>query len=170
MQWPGRDTQPTLFDTTAQFHASDPEGNPLYAKTREPVIRGGASGRQNRAAARQGLLAMFRSTNDQFQALIDRYLARMTVLREAFERDGYLLAISSRDPQYSILLTRNGSSEAPWRVTSFRQGVPVGHREYDRLEGGGPVQNAFHEFSGSDLVLTPRPRRRSPSPTPPQPV
>jgi hypothetical protein len=105
---------------------------------------------------------------DSFQALIDKYHARMTVLREAFQRDLCLYAISLRDPSYALLLTRNGSSEAPWRVTSFREGVPVGHREYDRLEGGSPVQRAFAEFASEGMVLTPRPRRRGPSPANPQ--
>lgn len=82
------------------------------------------------------------------------------MLRVAFERDGCLYAISQRDPSYAILLTRNGSSEALWRVTSFRDGEPVGHREYDLLEGGSPIQNSFAEFASADLVLTPRPRRR----------
>ncbi len=105
---------------------------------------------------------------DSFRALINHYRARMTVLREAFERDGCLLAVSTRDPSYSILLTRNGSSEAAWRVTSFRDGEPVGHREYDILEGGGPTQNGLGEFASEDFVLTPRSRRRSPSPAPSQ--
>jgi hypothetical protein len=65
---------------------------------------------------------------DDFQALINRYRARMAVLRAAFGRDGCLHAISTRDPSYAILLSRNGSSEAPWRVTSFRSGEPVGIR------------------------------------------
>jgi hypothetical protein len=91
---------------------------------------------------------------DDFQALINRYRARMTVLREAFERDGCLHAISQRDPSYAILLTRNGSSDAPYRVTSFRDGEPVGHREYDLLEGGSPIQRAFQEFASEGMVLT----------------
>jgi hypothetical protein len=90
----------------------------------------------------------------------------MAVLRAAFERDGYLYAISARNPSYALLLSRNGSSDAPWRVTSFDSGQPVGHREYNMLEGGGPTQNAYGEFGGSYLVLTPRSRRRPPSPAP----
>ena len=99
---------------------------------------------------------------DAFQAMIDKHRARMTDLRQAFERDDRLYAISARDPSYSILLTRNGSSDAPWRVTSFRGKEPSGHREYDHLEGGSPTQNAFHEFSGSDFVLVrkPMPKRK----------
>ena len=90
---------------------------------------------------------------DAFQALIDKHRARMRELREAFDRDGRLLARSARDPDYSILLTRNGSSDAPWRVTSFRGREPVGHREYDMLDGGGPTQNALGEFAGDDMAL-----------------
>jgi hypothetical protein len=92
---------------------------------------------------------------DDFQALINRYRARMAVLRAAFDRDGCLHAISTRDPSYAILLSRNGSSEAPWRVTSFRNGEPVGHRQYGHLEGESPVQNSYAEFASSDFVLTP---------------
>jgi hypothetical protein len=107
---------------------------------------------------------------DSFRELIDRYRARMAVLREAFQRDHYLYAISARDPGYSILLARNGSSEARWRVTSFREEEPIGHREYDLLERGSPIQNGFAEFASQDFILTPRPRRRAPSPAPPQPA
>jgi len=60
----------------------------------------------------------------------------MAELRTAFELDGRLHAISARDPDYSILLTPNGSSEAP-----FRGKEPVGHREYDFLDGAGATQN-----------------------------
>jgi hypothetical protein len=97
---------------------------------------------------------------DDFQALIDKYRARMVELRTAFERDGRLHAISARDPDYSILLTRNGSSEAPFRVTSFRGKEPVGHREYDMLDGGGPTQNGLAEFAGDGWQLVPRPMSR----------
>ena len=45
----------------------------------------------------------------------------MKLLRDALDPDGRLLAVSRRDPRYSILLTRNGSSDAAWRVTSFRE-------------------------------------------------
>jgi hypothetical protein len=98
--------------------------------------------------------------NDTFQAMIDKHKARMKLLREAFERDDRLYAISSRDQSYSILLTWNASSEAPWRVTSFRGKEPTGHREYDRLEGGGPTQNGFQEFAGDDwrIVRKPMPK------------
>jgi hypothetical protein len=34
-----------------------------------------------------------------------------------------------------------------------------GHREYDMLEGGSPIQNAFAEFASQEFALTPRPRR-----------
>jgi hypothetical protein len=85
----------------------------------------------------------------------------MKLLRDAFERDDRLYAVSSRDSSYSILLTRNASSEAPWRVTSFRGKEPIGHREYDRLDGGAPTQNALGEFAGDDwrIVRKPMPKR-----------
>lgn len=94
---------------------------------------------------------------DTFQAMIDKLRARIVELRQAFERDDRLYAVSSRDPSYSMLLTRNGSSPAPWRVTSFRGKEPTGHREYDRLEGGGATQNAYQEFAGADFVLVRKP-------------
>lgn len=99
--------------------------------------------------------------SDAFQEIIDKYKARMKELREAFERDDRLYAISAKNPSYSILLTRNTGSEAPWRVTSFDGKEPTGHREYDRLEGGGPTQNALSEFSGEDfkIVRKPMPKR-----------
>ena len=97
---------------------------------------------------------------DAFQALIDKYQARMKELREAFERDDRLYAISSKNPSHSILLTRNTDSEAPWRVTSFDGKEPTGHREYDRLEGGGATQNAFQEFAGEEMRLVRKPMRK----------
>jgi len=97
---------------------------------------------------------------DDFQVMIDKYRARMRLLRETFDRQGYLLAVSARDPGYSIILTRNTSSDAPWRVTSFRDRDPVGHREYDKLEGGAPTQNALAEFASQDMTLTPRGSRQ----------
>ncbi len=88
--------------------------------------------------------------------MIAKHAARMAELYTVLERDGCIHGVSKRDPGYSILLTKNGSSEAPWRVTSFRDGQPVGHREYDRLEGGGPTQNAFQEFAGDGIEIVPR--------------
>ena len=98
--------------------------------------------------------------------MIDRYRARMVVLHAAFERDGCLYAVSARNPGYSILLTKNVSSDARFRVTSFDGREPTGHREYDFLDGGSPTQNALSEFAGTDLVLMPRPRRRTSSAVP----
>lgn len=94
--------------------------------------------------------------SDHFQEMIDRHRARMKLLRETFDRQGYLFSVSDRDPSYSLLLTRNGSSDAAWRVTSFCGNEPVGHREYDKLEGGSPIQNAFQEFAGDDSRLVQR--------------
>jgi hypothetical protein len=77
-----------------------------------------------------------------FQALIDKLRARMAVLREAFERDGYLFAVSAPTPGYSIWLTKNTSTDAPYRVASFDGREPAVHREYDLLEGRVPPKMA----------------------------
>jgi hypothetical protein len=90
---------------------------------------------------------------DAFQQIIDKRRARMSMLRDVLERDRRILAVSASDPTYSILLSRNGSSEAEWRVTSFRGKEPIGHREYDRLDGGSPVQNALAEFAGDGWTI-----------------
>jgi hypothetical protein len=94
--------------------------------------------------------------SDDFQALIDKYRGRMKLLREVFDRDGCLKAVSVRDPSYSILLSRNPSSDALWRVTSFRSQQPIGHREYDALDVGSPIQQAFSEFASAEMRLLPR--------------
>jgi hypothetical protein len=90
---------------------------------------------------------------DDFQALIDNRRVRMRLLREAFDRQGYLFGISSRNPDYSILLSRNASSDAAWRVTSFHSGQPTGHREYDALDGAGSCRDGLAEFASQDIVL-----------------
>ncbi|MGE4043396.1 MAG: hypothetical protein AB7F35_00985 [Acetobacteraceae bacterium] len=77
---------------------------------------------------------------------------REAILQETFERQGYLLARSQRDPGYTILL-KPGTSDAAFEVHSFRDGQPVGHRDYDRLSGGSPVQNALQEFMATDMKL-----------------
>ena len=94
--------------------------------------------------------------DDDFQAMIDKRRARMADLRETFDRAGYLFASSARNPDYSILLTRNSSSDAPFRVTSFHGREPIGHREYDALVGAGPCRDALAEFTSLDMVLRPR--------------
>jgi hypothetical protein len=101
---------------------------------------------------------------DAFQAMLDRHRARMELLATVLEQEGCIKAVSARDPGYSILLTRNGSSEAQWRVTSFRDREPVGHREYDRLTGGSPMQNAFQEFAGDEFQIVRRALRSAPAP------
>lgn len=104
--------------------------------------------------------------NDEFQALIDKYRARMADLKTAFDQQGYLLATSARNPDQSILLTRNTGSEAPWRVTSFHGREPIGHREYDHLLGAGPTQNALGEFASNDWTLVRRgTQAKAPSPS-----
>lgn len=55
---------------------------------------------------------------DAFQAMIDRYCARMAMLRKALEQDGRLLAVSAREPQYSILLTRKQRSPVAGDIVS----------------------------------------------------
>jgi hypothetical protein len=47
------------------------------------------------------------------------------MLRDTFDRDGCLYAVSAYDPPYALLLIREASSEAPWRVTSFRDGAHI---------------------------------------------
>lgn len=88
--------------------------------------------------------------------MIDKRRARMKMLRERFDRDGYLFASSARNPDYSILLSRNPSSDVPFRVTSFHAGEPTGHREYDALDGAGPTRDAAGEFASLDMVLRQR--------------
>lgn len=93
---------------------------------------------------------------DSFDEMIARRRAHMKALREVFDRDGVLHAVSARNPDYSILLTRNPSSDAAWRVTSFHGREPTGHREYDALDGAGPCRDAIAEFASQDMVLRPR--------------
>jgi hypothetical protein len=93
---------------------------------------------------------------DSFQAIIDKRRERIKLLRETFDRQKYLFGVSTRDPSYSLLLSRNPSSDAPFRVTSFRKGQPEGHREYDALDGAGPTRDALAEFSGTDIQLRQR--------------
>lgn len=88
--------------------------------------------------------------------MVARYRAKMATLREVAERDGYLLGVHANDPSYRLFLSREVSSDAPWRVTSFRNGEPVGHREYDVLDGRGPTQNALQEFASDNVVLVKR--------------
>jgi hypothetical protein len=93
---------------------------------------------------------------DGFQTMIDKYRARMTILKDALDLDGRLHATSARDPSYGIVLTRNTDSSSVWRVTSFRGKEPTGHREYDVLDGKAPTQNALAEFAGDDMRLVRR--------------
>ena len=78
------------------------------------------------------------------------------MLKAVMERDGCLQATSRRDPSYALQLTRNVSSVAAWRVTSYRDREPIGHREYDVLDGKGPTQNALAEFASDDYELVRR--------------
>jgi hypothetical protein len=92
------------------------------------------------------------------RSIIEKYRARMTLLAATFEQQGYLYASSRRNPSYAILLTRNSSPDSVWRVTSFSDRDPIGHREYDMLQGGSPIQNAFAEFASEDMELRTRGR------------
>jgi hypothetical protein len=75
-------------------------------------------------------------------------------LQEDLENDGGVKATTDNG---SILLTKNISSNAPYRVTSFLQdGTPSGHREYGSIDGLG-INGAVHEFMGSDVKLEERP-------------
>jgi hypothetical protein len=65
----------------------------------------------------------------------------------------YLFARSQRDPGYTILLRPGTTDDAAFNVHSFRDGQPVGHRDYDRLDGGSPIQNALQEFAGEGWKL-----------------
>jgi hypothetical protein len=96
---------------------------------------------------------------DDFQTIIDRYHARMAELREVLERDGRIHAVRRDDPSYSILLKPERKQPGAVPCTSFRGKTPVGHREYDRLDGGGPTQNGLQEFSGGAWRLLPLPKR-----------
>lgn len=90
-----------------------------------------------------------------FDEMVALHKARMETLRDTFNAQGYLFARSQRDPGYTILLRRVADE---FNVYSFRDGQPVGHRDYDRLEGGSPVQNAYQEFASIDLQLEALPR------------
>ena len=71
--------------------------------------------------------------------------ARAGELKRAFDAQGYVLASSKRDPGYEILLTRNMDDEGPFRVSSFRDRQPIGHRVYNGLDGH---TGALAEFAG----------------------
>ena len=61
--------------------------------------------------------------SDALQAMIDKHKERIKLLRDVFERDDRLYAVSTRDPSYSILLSRNtGSEVAVARHVIPRQG------------------------------------------------
>ncbi len=54
-----------------------------------------SSGRRRRVTRTSGP-----HMNEAFQAIIDKHKACMAELRETFERQGYLFAVSQRDPSY----------------------------------------------------------------------
>lgn len=101
-------------------------------------------------------------TMDAFDQMAARFEARMALLRQTHAEQGYLYAEHATDIGYAILLTPDASGECPWRVTSFRNGEPIGHRQYDVLEGRGPAFNALQEFAGTSWLVRPRPLRSAP--------
>jgi hypothetical protein len=90
---------------------------------------------------------------DEFAAIIGKQRRRIAMLKNHFDTHGRIIADCSNDPGYRIVLTRGFTAECAYQVTSFRDGVPVGHREYDQLQGGGPTQNALSEFAGDVWVI-----------------
>ena len=93
---------------------------------------------------------------DAFQAMVDKHQARMKELRDVLDIDGRIEAVSVRDASYRIVLTRNSDPSSVWRVTSLRDKIPIGHRQYDRLDGGSPIQNGLQEFAGAEWQLVRR--------------
>jgi len=88
-----------------------------------------------------------------FKEHVDRYHTRMEELRGIVDRNGTLKAQSDRYPHYRIVLTRSTSPGVVWQVTSFDGREPTGHRDYDRLDGGSPMQNALAEFMSADMRI-----------------
>jgi hypothetical protein len=101
-----------------------------------------------------------RAARPDWDALVARHHAGMAELRTIVGQDDDVSAVSRRDPSYKLLLSVGVSGDSLWRVTSFRDGQLIGHRQYDRLDGGSPVQNALQEFASSDLTII---RRRRPA-------
>ena len=83
----------------------------------------------------------------EFKERVGLYRARQHRLALVVARDGRLRAVSRLNPSNTQLLCRDMSGESVWRVTSFVNGQPVGHRAYDQLTGGMPCQNALAEFA-----------------------
>jgi hypothetical protein len=92
---------------------------------------------------------------DELQTIVARYRARMTALQTVVAAQGALRAKHKSDEGYAILLCRDMSRGTGWRVTSFRDGQPLGHREYDVLDGGGPTRDALAEFASDVWVILP---------------
>lgn len=70
---------------------------------------------------------------------------RVASLERGLSEHGGVEAVSKRDPGYRILLSADTRGEYPYRVTSFRDGEPVGHREYRT------ISDAATEFNGFDI-------------------
>lgn len=94
---------------------------------------------------------------ETLEAILTNYRARMAVLSSLVAAQGALHAKHATDVGYAILLTRDMSRGIGWRVTSFRDGQPLGHREYDALDGAGPTRDALAEFASPAWEIQPRP-------------
>lgn len=92
---------------------------------------------------------------DAFDQIVARHRARIAALLAAATARGGLRARNARDPGYRLLLSPHTEQAGAWRVTSFRDGQPLGHREYDVLTGRGPVQDALAEFAGPQWEIEP---------------
>jgi hypothetical protein len=90
-----------------------------------------------------------------FDAMVQRHNERMAVLEALATLAGGLIGTDTRHPGHRLLLSRSVSGDCAWRVTSFCDGQPVGHRDYDRLIGGGPCQNALQEFADETIEVRP---------------
>ena len=88
-----------------------------------------------------------------FNQHVANFRHRMSILRETFDRQGYLLARSERDPSYTILLHPSTDKGVAYAVHSFRDGQPVGHRDYDHPESSSPINSALQEFASEGFKL-----------------
>lgn len=104
-----------------------------------------------------------------FRADVARREAELTALGERFTQQGHLYAVDPRVPGHTLLLSPSTREGVKYQVTSFNNGEPTGHRDYDHLgieEGQRSWTNsALSEFMGK--TVTDRPRA---VPAPPAPA
>jgi predicted RNA methylase len=82
--------------------------------------------------------------------------ARMTELQERFERDGYLYAENPKRPGHTIVLSPSTRQGVKYQVTTFDDGQPTGHRDYNSLGvEKGPLDSALSEFLSWDVKERP---------------